>query len=487
MMNYRSKPSQSALHPPFALKHLAAGALLVAASLSCLAETQAWTAPQKTVEAPALKAVEAPPLKTVEAPALKSPAKGVSKDIVLSSQPVVSTPSAPRQSDTIEPDISITGALAELALDLMQGQSAGTGNAQVNSVVSSLSVASALGMVHAGTTKAGARELGALLGTTPRSHTRAFTSELPNLLNRLSETGSRTGAFIMANRVWIDEGVVPKVPESYASTVAKRYRADGVVLQFSKPSDARQAINTWVSDKTSKRIPELMPQGSITPNTKLVVTNAIYFKSPWEKPFDAAQTVAKPFFTDRNISKPVPTMVDERSVRTGMVRNVTVFEVPFAGKEFSLLVGMPPVGHTLDAFEKDLKGPTLTNWSTQLKDSTCSFELPKFTIAPSSKPLKTVLQDLDVKTIFGPDADLSAMLGSASKGVYVDNVYHSATIVIDELGGEAAAATGAATQSKSFSMPAPVCAVNRPFIFAIMHRASGAPLFVGKVADPTQQ
>jgi serpin B len=485
MTNDRFKPSLSGLQPPFALKQLAAATWLVAASLSCLAQT-AMPTPASAAAPAQTQAVPVDPKKATE-PTLTPATKDDKKTIVLDQRPVPPPP-APRQPDATEQDsTTISAALADLALDLMQGQSAGTGNAQVNSVVSSVSVASALGMVHAGTSDAGAREIGALLlGTTPRLQKRAFTSELPNLLSRLSQTGSRTGAVIMANRVWMDQGVVPSVPPSYAATVAKRFKADGAVLQFSKAADARQAINAWVSDKTGKRIPDLMPEGSITPNTKLVVTNAIYFKSPWEKPFDAAQTVAKPFFTDRDTSKPVPTMVDERSVRTGLVRNVTVFEVPFVGKEFSLLVGMPPVGHTLDAFEKDLEGPTLTKWSAPLKATTCSFELPKFTIAPASKPLKTVLQDLHVKTIFGPDADLSAMLGSADKGVYVDNIYHSATIIIDELGGEAAAATGATAVSKGFSMPAPVCAVNRPFIFAIVHTASGAPLFVGKVADPTQ-
>ena len=79
------------------------------------------------------------------------------------------------------------------------------------------------------------------------------------------------------------------------------------------------------------------------------------------------------------------------------------------------------------------------------------------------------------------------MLGQAGKSVMLDNVYQSATLIIDEQGGEAAAATGAAMMTKSFSPPAPVCAVDRPFVFAILHRATGVPLFLGKVTDPTQR
>jgi serpin B len=178
-------------------------------------------------------------------------------------------------------------------------------------------------------------------------------------------------------------------------------------------------------------------------------------------------------------------MVDERQVRLGTIDNIMVIELPFAGNEFNLLVGVPPAGHTLNAFETDLEGLDIASWSAQLKPTTCRLEMPKFSIDPVSKPLKESLQAMGVKTVFGPEADFAPMLGKAAQGVSLDNVFQSATVIIDEQGGEAAAATGASASSKSFSMPAPACAVNRPFIFAIVHRATGAPLFVGKVADPT--
>ena len=392
----------------------------------------------------------------------------------------------PPRGTSAAQDTAIAGALAELALDLMRQQSKTSGDAQVNSVVSSVSLASAMGMVHAGAVGAGAREIAGLLGA-PSAGDRNFTVRFPSLLGRLAASGAKTGAYVMANRVWLDKAVVTEVPTSYAALVSQRFKADGAVVPFAQAPAARDIINGWVSEKTSKRIPELMPDGSITPTTKMVVTNAIYFKSKWAQPFDAAQTVPKPFHLAPGGSKPVPMMVDERQVRMGTVDNVTVIELPFAGNEFTLLVGMPPAGHTLNAFEEDLDGLELAGWSSQLKPVTCRLELPKFTIAPVSRSLKPALQAMGVKTVFGPEADLSGMLGKAGKGVQLDNVYQSATIIIDEQGGEAAAATGATGVSKSFSMPAPPCAVDRPFIFAVVHKGSGAPLFVGKVADPTRQ
>jgi serpin B len=383
-------------------------------------------------------------------------------------------------------DVATAGALAELALDLMREQSNASGNAQVNAVVSPLSLAAVLGMVHAGTAGASARELASLLGQSSAGE-RVYTARLPVLLDRLAAPGAVGSPFVMANRVWLDNGVAANVPSSYAATVTDRFNADAAVLQFAQSAAARKSINTWVSQKTAKRIPELMPEGSITANTKMVVTNAIHFKSKWAEPFDASQTTPMPFQVMSGAPKNVPTMVDERQVRQGTINNNTVIELPFAGNDYSLLIAMAPAGHTLNALEQDLDGLDLAGWSAQLKASTCRLSLPKFSIEPAVKSLKTSLQAMGVKTVFSPDADFEPMLGKAAKGVQLDNVYQSATIIIDEQGGEAAAATGASASSKSFSLPAPACAVDRPFVFAVMHRPTGAPLFVGKIADPSQR
>jgi serpin B len=394
------------------------------------------------------------------------------------------TPSARRYAAAAH-DAATSGALAELALDMMRQQSAAAGQAQVNSVVSPLSLTAALGMVHAGTAGASARELATLLGTASAGD-RIYTARMPRLLDSLAKPGVAGAPFVIANRVWLDGGVAASVPTTYSAMVTDRFNADAAIVPFKQADVARKSINDWVSQKTAKRIPELMPAGVITPNTKMVVTNAIYFKSKWEQPFNPEFTVPKPFQAVLGgPAKSVPTMVDERQVRLGTIDNIMVIELPFAGNEFNLLVGVPPAGHTLNAFETDLEGLDIASWGAQLKPTTCRLEMPKFSIDPVSKPLKDILQAMGVKTVFGPEADFAPMLGKAAQGVSLDNVFQSATVIIDEQGGEAAAATGASASSKSFSMPAPACAVNRPFIFAIVHRATGAPLFVGKVADPT--
>ena len=473
------------------------GQLGLAIGLVAVAAQGAAQAPQPakdaaTSAAPATAAASAPQDTrkdvVVDAASPAAPPQGGSAGAV--GGRLVPTPGpAPRPSGpagiftTPTHDAATAASLADLGLALLQQQSRASGKAQVNAVVSPLSAASALGMVHAGAGGETGRELATLLSSSAAGQ-QGFAARLPSVLQRLAAKPGADSPFVMANRVWIRKDVASAVPAPYAATVKARYNAEAAVLSFDNGEAARKAINGWTSDQTRKRIPELLPAGSITPTTKVVVTNAIHFKSKWAQPFDPKATESKPFHAASG-TKLVPTMVDERAVLQGTVDNLSVMELPFANSTYALMIAMAPKGHTLDALEKDLAGIDMAAWSGQLKASTCRLELPRFAIDAKAGSLKSALQALGVRTLFTDQADLAPLLGKAAAGTQVDDVYHSATIVIDETGGEAAAATAATIQAKSFQLPPPACAVDRPFVFAVVHKGTGAPLFVGKVADPS--
>jgi serpin B len=444
------------------------------------------------------KAVSEPKASAAAALAASAAGAEANKDVVVDSAGTVAVPmpaaaSVSPQAATPAPAVAAAPgsntatatALAELGLNLLRQQSEASGQGQRNAVVSPVSLTSALGMVHAGTVGQGARELSALLGA-PSASNKVYSARLPALLKAITAEGSKGSELVSANRVWVDTTVQNAIPVPYAAMVNERFGADGVLVNFAQANAARQGINQWVAKATHDRIKELMPAGSITPTIKVVVTNAIHFKSPWAQPFDRAETRNSEFVLGNGSRKPVPTMHGQRQVRMGVVDNVTVIELPFADARFVLRVAMPPAGHTLHALETDLDGADIMSWGSQLKPTSCRVALPKFNIAPASQPLKEALRALGVSTIFSQQADLSPMLGASAKGVEVDNVYQSASIVVDEEGGEAAAATGASMQVKSFGLSAPSCEVNRPFLFTLVHRATQTPVFVGKVADPTQ-
>jgi serine protease inhibitor len=379
-------------------------------------------------------------------------------------------------------DDSTVAALGDLGLALLLQGAAG------NAVISPVATASALGMVHAGTAGAAEREIEALFGV-QRAGSRALKTRLPALFKQLG-----SGPTAMAGRMWMDTGTAAAVPAGYKHRLATRWGADAARVAFKDAEGARKQINTWTAEHTAGRIAELLPAGSITSATQLALTTAVHFRSPWEKPFDAARTEPRAFASAPGKSQNVPTMVDERSVAQTRVDGTLVMEVPFsaaanaAGQPgpggYALLLAVPGEGRSTEQLLQAMNGRELARWRGALQPARCELALPKFNIQPQSGSLKSALQSLGVKTVFTDQADLRPMLGRNAHTMHLDDVHHAAGITIDEQGGEAVAAAAATVRAKSISLPAPACAVDRAFVFAVVHRASGTPLFVGRVTDP---
>ena len=410
-------------------------------------------------------------------------APGPGGRLVATPSGAASVPAAAAIFTTPMHDAAAAGALADLGLHLLRSESLDSGGAEVNAVVSPLSLAAALGLLHAGASGDTQRELAALLAPSPAGN-QGFARRLPSLLSRLAPADAAASPFVMASRVWLRHDVAPTVPAPYLASVRGLYGADAVSISFDDGERARALINDWTALHTRKRITDLLPAGSVRPSTKAVLTNAVHFKSRWDKPVDAALTQPLPFATAKG-PREVPTMVDERPVRRGTVDGASVVELPFAGRQYTLMLAMPSGQQTLDNLQKNLAGLDMAAWSARLEESNCELHLPKFAIPAEARSLKAALLGLGVRRAFTDTAELQPLLGSGAAGTGIDDVIQSASVTIDESGGEAAAATAVTVQAKSLALPAPLCAVDRPFVFAIMHKPTGTPLFVGKVADPS--
>jgi len=369
-----------------------------------------------------------------------------------------------------------------------------------NAVVSPVATAVALGLVQAGANGAAEAEIEALFGS-GRNGARALRQTLPALLRQMQGEVAAGGSaaaspLTLAARMWVDNAAAASVPAAYTQRLASRWQADALRVSFSKSEATRGQINSWTADRTGGRIKDLLPAGSVSAATQLALTSAVYFRSLWEKPFDPAQTTPRPFKTAAGTSKGVPTMVDERGVLQARIDGHLVMEIPFgaasaagaAGADprggFALLVAVPDEGAAGAAAPPTFTGTQLARWRAALQPLKCELALPRFAIAPQSGSLKAALQGLGVKTVFTDVADLRPMLGRQARQMHLDDLHHAAGITVDEQGGVAVAAAAATVRSKSLALPVPPCAVNRAFAFALVHQASGAPVFVGRVGDP---
>lgn len=256
----------------------------------------------------------------------------------------------------------------------------------------------------------------------------------------------------------------------------------------SDPEGGRERVNDWVAEQTRDRIQDLLPAGSVKANTRLVLANAIYFLADWATPFDPERTRDLPFQVLSGGSVQVPMMLmDTRSlqdaeIEVGLVDGASLLRLPYKDHEVSMILVIPDEVDGLPAVEAALDGETWAEWRDQLGPAGALVGLPRLTIE-SEAELVPHLEGLGMGSAFSSDtADFSGMVSSEPEGaLYISGVFHKAFVAIDELGTEAAAATGVVVDVDS--EPEYVVA-DRPFLMVIQDDLTGAILFLGRVTDP---
>jgi len=481
--------------------------LAVTASISSALLAQAPSVAPSTPST----AAQTAPLQPAAPAATKDGTKDKAKDVVLDAAPATgpapggrivpapdarrdanagSPPSAPRNATAIAqtPAAAVHGArveqyaagLGDLGMALLRTEG---GASSGNAVVSPFSIANALGMAHAGAVGHTRDQIAALVE--PRSaQGRTFTHGAASLNRALTNVAPGV-ELASANRIWVNKPLASQLATPYVATLRDSFGADGAMVDFSQSEPARSEINRWIAEHTKGHIKDLLPGGSIKASTRAVLTNAVYLRGKWRTAFDAGQTADRPFRLDGGRTINVPTMVGQVALRTGVVDGLTVFELPYQGEQFALMIALPPEGHTLQALESDTAGADIAGWSKRLEAvAQASFQLPKFRLEPTTVALADRLKALGMVAAFDQGANFSGITGKANE-IQLEQVFHAAGIIVDEAGSEATAATAAVMTAKSLSLPSPrAYKVDRPFLFAIVHKPTGAPLFVGKVANP---
>jgi serpin B len=278
--------------------------------------------------------------------------------------------------------------------------------------------------------------------------------------------------------LWGQTGFAFEAP--FLDTLATEFGAGLQLVDYEKdPEAARQLINAWVNTKTQQRIPELIPQGPITVDTRLTLVNAIYMKAPWLKVFAKDGTRPAPFTTIGGsvVQAPMMHLTEDLAFATGS--GWQAVELPYMGEDLSMLIVLPDADTSLaDAVA------ALALVSGVASTRKVKLSLPKFDIETSTE-LAPLLAAMGMPSAFSDTADFSGMT-TATK-LTIAAVIHQANITVDEDGTEAAAATAVVIRATAAPEPQePVeLLVNRPFVFAIRDNPTGAVLFVGHIGDPT--
>ena len=277
---------------------------------------------------------------------------------------------------------------------------------------------------------------------------------------------------------------------SYLKLTKDDYGAGFHRVDFkTSPEAVRAAINQWVEKQTNDKIQNLIGPGVLTPATRLVLTNAIYFKGDWLAPFEKADTQSEEFHTSSAQFVMVQLMHHTGSYSYYDGGTFQALELPYTGNELSMVVLLPKQIDGLPALEKDLTAASAGDWLQKLEPADkVILSFPRFTMTQQFE-LSGVLSQLGLSQAFTASADFSGMTGKP--GFTISAAVHKAFIDVNEQGTEAAAATSIIMRATAVRVPFPepppiVFRADHPFLFLIRNTQSGAVLFMGRVIDPTK-
>jgi len=369
---------------------------------------------------------------------------------------------------------------AAFALDLYKE----LGSREGNLSFSPYSISLALGMTYAGARENTAKEMAKTLHfslSQEKLHPAFF-----QLQTRLYEIEQRGNVVLdIANALWPQRGH-PFLKE-YMALLRKHYAVFVRMVDYETDTargKARRVINTWAADKTKGKITELVQPEYLKADTRLVLTNAIYFNGRWRSEFDRKDTNDAPFHLSPEKSVQVPTMHQKRQFRYAETESLQIVELPYLAGGVFMIVLLPKKLDGLKEAEASLLVENLRQWRDQLKPREVTVHLPRFTMT-LGVPLKEVLAKMGIVEAFKPGAANFAGMDGLD-WFYISEVIHKAFIDVDEEGTDAAAASGAYVGMTGSPPPPVVFRADHPFIFLIQENRTGSILFLGRVTDPTQ-
>ncbi|MEZ4631708.1 MAG: serpin family protein [Deinococcales bacterium] len=362
-----------------------------------------------------------------------------------------------------------------------------------NMLFSPYSISLAFAMSYAGAAAETAQEMEEVFGFYPEV-ARDFRL-LGDSLNQPLEVS----ALYSANALWLQKDF--KVQEAFLNTLLDQYQSELFEADFKTQAEVeRGRIHAWVGEKTHEHITEILPEGVLDEYSRLVLTNALYISSPWQRPFNEQQS-AEGMFTGLD-GQDYPVRMMRQSGRFNYAKmafergSYEVLELPYGDDSLSFL-GILPQTATFEATLAQLSPEALARALNMMAPSPIILSLPKFKLA-QSLDLKA-LRRLGLKLAFEEftpaelcdkgiepsqaAADFSKI--DASRCLYISAALHQATLSVDEKGSEATAASAVVIAlSRSALLPSIELSFNRPFIFAIYHKPSQSILFLGQYLKP---
>ncbi len=349
-----------------------------------------------------------------------------------------------------------------------------------NLIISPFSVSMALSMTlngAAGTTKTG------------MENTLGFAGDQASLINdynkTLSEQLQRVDnkvTFNIANSIWYKNSFTA-LPD-FISTNKNYYQAEVTSLDFSSPS-AVNTINSWVDAKTNHAIPTIIE--SISDENVMYLIDALYFKGSWRNKFDESKTTDETFHKEDLSTVKYKMMSQKSTFKYFSDNNLSSIELPYGQGNFIMTLLLPATGKTTTDLSGAFNAANWKKWNDAMTSTEVQINMPRFKMA-YKKDLKDLLSTMGMADAFNADvADFTRI--TAARGLCIGEVKHKTMVEVNEEGTVAAAVTsiGMITTTSPLQPQAIIININKPFMFVISEKSTGAILFTGRIMDPTKE
>ena len=346
---------------------------------------------------------------------------------------------------------------------------------KTNVFISPLSVSMALNMTLNGAVGATADEMRTALRESGYSTAdiNAYSRELREALLR-ADPKTTIG---IANSIWYRQGATVKAPFIEANRTY--YDAEVQALDFSSPS-ATATINGWCARKTNNKIKEIVKQ--VDPTTFMYLINAVYFKGAWTTRFEKKNTHSMIFRRADGSTQTVQMMNLMDTFRCASGDVCDYLEMDYGNHAFSMVIMLPKDGKTTRDVIATMDGKKWADAMQSLTLKEIPVFLPRFKAECEYPMHKYILPDMGMKIPFNPMlADLSGIADIGAFGrLFISSVIHKTFVQVDEEGTEAAGITLVGIEN---SVKSSFFMVDRPFLFAIREKSTGAILFIGEIGE----
>lgn len=316
-----------------------------------------------------------------------------------------------------------------------------------------------------------------MLAEGAEGQTRAeFDKALNDCIFRSEDLGSNVTLNVSSvNSLWIDDDF--SVRNRYVSLMQKDFDALVTTLSFSDPSTVK-AINNWCSEHTDGKITEIIDE--LSPNDVMVLVNALYFKAPWQNPFEEHMTVETRFHGSKSVSD-VKMMSRKAFMNYAEYQGCQLVELPYEGGRYSMFVLLPSPEMNINELIGYLSQETYSAAMKSMQSKEVLLRMPKVKVE-TSLLLNPSLQEMGIRTAFTGAADFKGIseMGPLSLGIVKQKCY----VDISEKGTEAAAVTSAQIRMTA-ARPAQYIrmTVDRPYLFFIADTQASRILFAGRIMN----